>query len=62
MNFDFFADKTIVWIRFIVVPRQVGLVTEFNDINLVAFDIEYNYQNLIGFAQWSEDRITWNNF
>ncbi|MCK9282305.1 MAG: hypothetical protein M0P71_16940 [Melioribacteraceae bacterium] len=62
LDFAFFADKPVVWLRLKSVLTENAFITEFNKSGLVSFDVFYPYDYLMDIAEWSEDRVTWNEF
>ncbi len=62
LNYNFFSNKTDVWVKFLISPNDQAEVSEFNEEGLVVFGIFYKYEDLMMFAQWSEDRINWTEF
>lgn len=62
LNFNYFSNKPIVWLRFKSIDEDDSFITVFNNSGLVASNIFYTYIYLMGLAEWSEDRITWNEF
>lgn len=57
-----FVDETMVWVRFKYGLEDQGLITEFNLDGIVVFDTNYKYEDLVNKAEWSINRITWNEF